>query len=195
VTFFTTANEVVYPGTVTLSGQIVSNDNSCDDAGEFVRVQRRIFGETEFSNYRSANTDANGGFEFTIPAEESAEYLALAPAHDNCADATSNTETVLVKAKVTARAGRRNVERGANVGIVGRVQPDHDGTEVVLQRRRGGRWVKVADAELNGRSRYRFVMRAGWKGRRVFRVVWPSQDSEHESNTSRNVVIRTRRPQ
>lgn len=195
VTLFASSNEVVYPGSVTLSGQIVSNDNSCDDADEFVRLQRRVLGESEFENFQAMNTDSQGGFEFTVPAEESAEYLALAPRHDNCAEATSSGETVLVKVKITGRAGRRRVERRSNVGIVGRVQPDHDGTEVVLQRKRGGRWVKLREAELNGRSRYRFVLRANWRGRRVFRVVWLSQDAEHERNQTRRIVIRTKRPQ
>jgi hypothetical protein len=194
VTLFASSNEQVYPGSVTLSGQIVSNDNSCDDAGEFVRLQRRVLGESEFENFQAMNTDAQGGYEFTVPAEESAEYLALAPSHDNCAEATSSGETVLVKVKITGRAGRRSVERRSNVGIVGRVQPDHDGTEVVLQRRRGGRWVKVREAELNVRSRYRFVLRANWRGRRTFRVQWRSQDAEHEANQTRNIVIRTTRP-
>lgn len=194
VTLFTSANEVVYPGTITLSGQIVSNDNTCDDSGEFVRLQRRVFGESTFENLRSTNTDSQGGFQFEIPAEQSAEYIAFAPEHDNCTDATSTGETVLVKVKVTGRANRRTVERGSNVTISGRVQPDHAGTEVVLQRRRGGRWVKVRVDELDTGSRYRFVLKAGWQGRRTFRVQWKSQDSEHESNNSRNIVIRTQRP-
>ena len=194
VTLFSSSNEIVYPGSITLSGQVVSNDNSCDDAGEFVRIQRRVLGESEFENFQAGNTDAQGGYEFTVSATESAEYITLAPAHDNCADATSSGETVLVKVKITGRAGRRSVERRANVGISGRVQPDHDGTEVVLQRRRGGRWVKVAEDELDTRSRYRFVLRANWRGRRTFRVVWPSQDANHEANQTRNIVIRTTRP-
>jgi hypothetical protein len=193
VTLFASANEVVYPGSITLSGQVISNDESCEDAGEFIRIQRRVLGQSSYSNFTSGNTVEDGRFEFEVPVEMSADYVAVAPRHDNCADATSSTETVLVKVKVTARAGRRTVDRGARVGIAGAVRPDHGGTEVVLQRRKGGRFVNVAREDLNGRSRYRFVVRAGWGGRRVFRVVWQAQDDEHESNQSSNVVIRVRR--
>ncbi|MDQ4025456.1 MAG: hypothetical protein M3217_08200 [Actinomycetota bacterium] len=194
VSLFASSNEVVYPAQVTLSGQIISPDQSCEDAGEFVRIQRRLLGESQFTDFESDNTDADGRYEVSFQATESAEYVAVAPRHDQCSDASSEAESVLVKVKVTGRAGRRSVPRGSNVGIVGRVQPDHDGTTVVLQRRKGGRFVAVARDELNVRSRYRFVVTANWKGRRVFRVVWKKQDDNHEANTSRNIVIRSTRP-
>lgn len=193
VTLFASTNEVVYPGQVTLSGNITSADSSCDDAGEFVQIQRRLLGESQYSDFEAQNTDANGHFEISFAATESAEYIAVAPRHDQCADATSTSESVLVKVKVTAAAGRRSVKRGASVGIVGRVQPDHDGTRVVLQRKKGTRFVKVDQARLNSRSRYRFVMKASWRGKRVFRVVWKQQDENHESNNSKNVIIRATR--
>lgn len=193
ISLFASTNEVVYPGEVTLSGQILSADSSCDDAGEFVRLQRRIFGESEYSDAESMNTDADGRYSFTVPATESAEYVALAPRHDQCADATSASETVLVKVKVTAASGRRAVDRGAKVGIVGRVQPKHAGTKVFLQRKKGNGFKTVARDNLNGRSRYRFVLKAKWNGRRVFRVMWRSQDEDHATNNSRNVAVRVRR--
>ncbi|MDQ4125603.1 MAG: DUF11 domain-containing protein [Actinomycetota bacterium] len=194
ISLFASSNEVVYPAQVTLSGTITSADNDCDNAGEFVRIERRILGQTEYSLFESRNTDADGRFEVSFASSQSAEYRAIAPAHDQCADASSTPQTVTVKVKITGRAGRRSVERGSTVGIVGRVKPDHDGTEVLLQRRKGRRWVTIARADLNVRSRYRFVVDAGWKGRRTFRTVWEAQDQEHESNNSKNIVIRTTRP-
>lgn len=193
VSLFAEPSSVVFPGEVTLSGRITSPDSQCEDAGEFVRIQRRVLGQTEYENFKTDNTDAEGTFSVSFASTQSAEYVALAPAHDQCADATSTPETVEVKVKITGRAGRNSVERGAKVGIVGRVKPDHDGTTVVLQRKRGRTWKAVTTAELNVRSRYRFVVRAGWTGRRTFRVLWRSQDEEHGSNTSRNVVISSRR--
>jgi uncharacterized repeat protein (TIGR01451 family) len=193
ISLFASANEVVYPGEVTLSGQITSSNQSCQDAGEFVRIQRRILGQSQYSDFDSENTDSQGRFDIALTASQSAEYVAVAPAHDNCADASSTSETVLVKVKITARSGRRSVERGTRVGIVGRVQPDHDGTTVLLQQRKGGRFRTIDRTDLNSRSRYRFVVDAGWTGRRVFRTLWRAQDDEHAANNSRNVVIRTTR--
>lgn len=194
VSLFASPNEVVYPDEVTLSGQILSPDSSCDDANEFIQIRRRILGESAFFNFESQNTDAEGRFSITFASTVSAEYVAVAPAHDQCAQATSSPETVTVKVKITARAGRGSVERGSRVGIVGRVKPDHDGTRVVLQRKRGNKYVDAASVTLNGRSRYRFVIKVRWTGRRTFRVVWRAQDDEHEENTSTNVVIRGTRP-
>lgn len=194
ISLFATPNDPVYPEQVTLTGQITSPDSSCEDAGEFVRIERRILGQSQYTLFESQNTDVNGRFEVTFAADRSAEYTATAPRHDNCADATSSPQTVTVKVKITARAGRRSVERGASVGIVGRVQPNHGGTTVLLQRRRGGRWVTIDRDDLNGRSRYRFVVDASWRGRRTFRALWRAQDDEHATNNSSNVVIRTTRP-
>ncbi|HEX2195757.1 MAG TPA: hypothetical protein VHJ76_02425, partial [Actinomycetota bacterium] len=70
---------------------------------------------------------------------------------------------------------------------------DHDGTDVLLQRRRGGGWRTIDRDELNVRSRYRFVVDANWRGRRTFRVLWRAQDEEHATNNSRNIVIRATR--
>lgn len=194
ISLFASSNEVVYPAQVTLSGTITSADNDCDNAGEFVRIDRRILGQTSYTLFETRSTDADGRFEVSFSATQSAEYTATATAHDQCSEATSSPQTVTVKVKVTARSGRRSVERGQTVGIVGRVKPDHDGTTVMLQRRKGSRWVTIARKDLNVRSRFRFTVDANWRGRRVFRALWRAQDQEHETNNSRRVVIRTRRP-
>ncbi len=158
-----------------------------------MRIRRRVFGDSLFSDFESQNTDGEGRFEIEAPVEMSADYIAVASGHDNCADATSSSESVVVKVSITIRASRRSVARGGQVAIAGRVSPDHPRTDVVLQRRKGGRFVRVARDELDGRSRYRFVVEAKWKGRRTFRVLWKVQDEEHASNRSDNVVVRTRR--
>lgn len=194
ISLFASSNEVVFPAQVTLSGTISSADNDCDDADEFVRIERRILGQSSYEQFENEATNADGRFELSFPATQSAEYVAIAPRHDECADASSSPQTVTVKVKVTARSSRRSVERGRSVRITGQVQPDHDGTDVLLQRRKGGRWVTIASDELDSRSRYRFVVEAKWRGRRTFRTLWRAQDEEHETNNSRRVVVRTTRP-
>jgi hypothetical protein len=193
ISLFAQPDPVVYPGQVTLSGTISSADTSCED-NEFVRIQRRVLGTTTYENFETDNTDADGRFEVSFPSTQSAEYVATAPAHDQCADATSSPASSTVKVKITRRSSRRSLERGTSVRISGRVQPDHDGTSVVLQRKKGRRWVAVDRTDLDGRSRYRFVVDAGWRGRRTFRTLWKAQDDEHAANRSRGIVIRTTRP-
>ncbi len=189
ISLFAEANEVVYPAELTLSGQIVSADSSCEDVGEFVQIRRRVLGEGQYTDFGSDNTDVDGRFELSFASTQSAEYVAVAPGHEQCADASSSPEIVEVKVKITAQAGRSSVERGSKVAIVGRVQPDHDGTDVLLQRKRDSGWQTIDRDELNDRSRFRFVVSAGWRGRRTFRVLWRAQDDEHAANKSRNVVI------
>lgn len=153
-----------------------------------------------------ATTDANGVATFTYtsnaPGTDTVRACSETGGTENdICDGTEPNDTAevtwgtsLPKVDVTARAGRSSVERGSNVGIVGAVEPSHAGTEVVLQRSRDGGWRPVASDDLNARSRYRFVIEAGWRGRRTFRVLWRAQDGDHAANSSRNVVIRTMRP-
>ncbi len=195
ISLFASANEVVYPTQVTLSGQIVSPEPSCEDADELVRIRRRVFGDSEYRDFEVAATDAGGRFELSFVPKPSADYVAVAPGHDDCADATSSVETVVVQVKVTIGASREEAPRGSTIEISGRVRPNHVGTNVALQRRRGaGEFVTVHRDQLNERSRYRFSVEVNWKGRRVFRTLWRAQDDDHLGNRSERIVIRgTRR--
>jgi hypothetical protein len=175
---------------VTLNGQIVSSNSSCED-GEFVRIRRRVHGTDTFADFGSATSDAEGLYETTITASVNADYVAVAPAHDNCAEATSQSVTVLAKVKVSIKVNDFTPEKGTEVVIKGKVTPNHRGTKVTLQRKKGGRWVKVAKDELNRRSRYRFEIDADWAKDRRFRVRWMEADSDHETGISQAVKVVT----
>ena len=174
---------------VTLNGQVFSSAASCED-GEFIRIRRRVHGTDTFSDFGSATTDTEGIYETTIKAKVSADYLAVATAHDNCAEATSESVTVLAQVKVSIKVNDFTPERGTNIVFKGKVTPNHKGTKVTLQRKKGGRWVKVAKDELNGRSRYVITIEADWAKARRFRVKWPGADSDHESGKSQVVKVR-----
>lgn len=193
ISLFASSNKVVFPAEVTLTGQIVSPDESCEDAGEFVQIQRRLHGESQFTDFEAENTNAEGRYDVSFRATQNAEYVAVAPRHDQCADATSDPETVLVKVKITGRSGRRGVERGKEASIVGRVNPDHDGTNVILKQKKRGRFRTIDRDDLNVRSRYRFRFKVKWIGKRVYRVIWKAQDEDHERNRTKSIVIRGRR--
>ena len=188
ITLTASRGKVLFSRPVTFSGQIFSSDSTCRD-GEFVRIQRRVHGTNSFTNFASATTDADGSFERTVNLRNSADYQAVVAAHDNCQASQSDPATVLVKVKVTRTASDFRPESGETVRFLGKVVPNHKGTKVVLQRKKGGRWVKVAVDTLNKRSRYRFDRRATWPVKRVFRIKWKSQDAEHETNFSRPMRI------
>jgi hypothetical protein len=189
VTLSADDNKVKSGKTVKLFGQVVSSDSSCED-DEFVRIRKRKHGTTRFKELDTAQTDPDGSFQKNIKVKASADYVAFAPAHDNCAEASSDPDQVLAKVKVSADANDHRVPTGDNVRITGAVNPDHDGTKVILQRKKGRKFVKVDSDKLNRRSQVEFVLTVDWNGKRVFRVKWNSKDKDHESGHSDNVTVR-----
>lgn len=175
---------------ITLSGRIFSSDSTCTD-NEFVQISKRSHGTDQFLPFSSDQSAADGSYSMTVIANESADYQASVAAHDNCRDASSDPVSVLVKVKVTIVVDDFSPARGDNVRFTGKVTPKHGGTKVVLQRKKGGRWVKVATDKLSSRSRYLIVIDADWRRGRLFRVKWPSADANHETGRSQNVKVRT----
>ena len=191
ITLVADKDKVNSGASVTLSGSIVSSNSSCED-NEFVRINRRVHGTTSFEPLTSANTNADGSYSVTVVAQASADYQAVATAHDNCAETTSSEATVLAKVAVSIRVSEFRPSRGDRIQITGKVTPNHSGTKVTLQRKKGGSWVKVARDGLNDRSAYKFVVTADWRSDRLFRVRWVSSDSDHETGTSQKVKITVR---
>ena len=190
VTLAASDAKVVAGDQVKLNGQVLSSDSTCED-GEFIRIRRRVHGTDTFVDFSSATTDAQGSYEKMITANVSADYLAVATAHDSCAEGTSQSVTVLAKVKVSISVNDFKPLKGTKVVFKGRVLPKHAGTRVTLQRKKGGRWVKVAKVKLNGKSRYRFEIDANWTKDRRFRVKWAEADSDHESGLSQVVKVVT----
>ena len=175
---------------VTFSGQILSGDPSCTD-NEFIQIRRRIHGTNSFQDLFFTQTDSQGRFSVTKRTKFSADYIAVATAHDNCREATSGEVTVKVKVKIQILPSDKNPERGETIRIKSSVRPSHDKTKMILQRKKGRRWVKVATTRLNNRSIGNFFIEANFNSR-TFRTKWRSPDADHEGNVStRSVTIKT----
>ena len=141
-------------------------------------------------NFKSTLTDENGRFNF--PAVEivyNAEYVALAPAHDACADGTSDPDKVLAKARVTIGANDETPQRGSTIRLRGKVSPNHKGSKVRLQQRRGGGWETVDGAKLSRSSRYSFGFEAVGPKTQRYRVHWLGSNN-NEPGTSSEVKLR-----
>ncbi|HVF52250.1 MAG TPA: hypothetical protein VNC78_01455 [Actinomycetota bacterium] len=190
VTLGVSRERVVSGGSVTFSGRLIATNASCDDQGEFVRIRERVHGTNSFTDFASQQTDANGNFSFAAPVTRSADFIAVAPGHDNCTEATSEAQAVLAKVKVAARASDTSTRRGAQIFFAGKVRPDHKG-KVLLQRKSGSKWVKVTTGSLNG-SKFRIPFRVNFKGTQSFRVRYTSTDDDHESNKSKAIAVRAR---
>lgn len=189
VTMSVDKSSVVAGRKVTFSGQILSGDQSCTD-NEFVQIRRRVFGTTTYEDILTTASDAQGRFTFTRRVVKSADYTATATAHDQCRDATSGEVTVEVKVRMQIVVSDKTPDRGDRIKIKSSVRPQHDRTTLLLQRKKGRRWVTVDRDKINRRSVGSFVVRANFR-QRTFRTKWKSQDAEHATNTSTKRTIRT----
>lgn len=191
ITLATSKAKVAYEGGVTLSGQISSEDASCVN-NEVVEIVRRVHGTQRFRDFRTTATDGSGAFDIQAVVRKNADYQAIAPENGACDEAMSSALTVRAKVRISIAANDRTPARGSEIDILGKVTPKHRGDRVVLQRKKGGRWVKVATERLDRRSTYRFEIEAGF-GTRVFRVRWKAQDDDHASAKSRKLRVRSHR--
>lgn len=187
ITLDVSDNRVPAGERVTFSGEIISEEAGCRD-DEVVEIRRRVHGTFSFENFATTATEPDGTYEVTARVDESANYQAVAPAHDTCDETSSEAVTVRVRVVISIRVNDRTPEAGSTVVFRGRVTPNHEGSRVVLQRKRGDRWVKVEIDELNRRSRYRIAIDPGVKTR-VYRVRWRSVDDDHESGRSKKVKV------
>lgn len=190
VTFDVDRPRVVAGGRIVLSGRIFSENEGCTDAQEFVRIRRRNHGTDRYRNFAGLNTDGEGAFTLATRVKRSADYVARAPAHDDCERASSTPVSVLVKVKMQIAVSDVTPRKGQLIEIKSSVRPQHDGTRLVLQRKKGRRWVRFMSTDLNRRSIGGFVVRAGFRSR-TFRTKWVSQSSANASNVSRMVRVRT----
>ena len=173
-------------GAVIVSGLISSTATSCRDA-ETVTIMRRVHGTASFSLLQAVESDTAGEFSLRITPPKGADYKAALGQTSSCSAAESAPTPVNVAAAVSIAASDRTPS--ANFKIQGNVDPKHSGTKVILERKKGSRWVKVDNAQLNRASRYSFTVAPNWDGKRAFRVRWPSSDDDHSTGKSKKVVV------
>jgi len=88
---------------------------------------------------------------------------------------------VLVRHKVTLKGKRRS----GKVYLNGTIGPKHVRRVVVIQRKKGSRWVTIARVKTTRRSTFKLVRKAPAK-RALFRAKIGA-DKEHLANTSKSV--------
>ena len=190
VTLFASKGEVTSGDEVDFSGQIFSTNSSCDGLEEFVRLRRRLAGDDQYENFKSTLTDANGRFDFKgVQVVFNSEYVALAPAHDDCADGTSDPVSVQARARVTIKANDETPARGSEIRLTGDVSPNQANSKVRLQQHRGGGWETVAGARLSKSSHYVFDFEAVGPKTQRYRVHWTGS-KENEPGTSPEIKLR-----
>jgi len=160
----------VWGTTFSMNGQTADNIQ--------VRVQRMYFGANQWQDVTTTTSDDDGKFQAVDQPLAHAWYRAFVTSDLS----TSNW----VKAQVRPGVHISVARSGEQAVFSGRVLPGHSGTRVILQMFDGinKRWNNVRSARLNSSSFYRISFKATDNGRRLFRVAWPTQDSNHLWNVS-----------
>jgi plastocyanin len=137
LTLATSKPQVVYGGTVTLSGTISSKQ-----AGEKVSVLAQPFGSSSFSSIADVTTGAGGSWSFTVKPTIRTGYEA------KWKSATSSAATVGVRPLVTF-----HVLSGGRFSTKVVAARSFSGRSVQLQRRSSfGQWVTIKRVRLNTSS-------------------------------------------
>jgi predicted GH43/DUF377 family glycosyl hydrolase len=172
LSFLATPKTIVFGKSVGLSGNLTRG--GVPQAGQSVTLSAQPIGAPTFTPLPTAMTDTAGNFSALVKPTKRTTYQAgfggLFP-----------TAVVLVKHKLTLKGKRRS----GKVYLNGTVGPKHVRRVVVIQRKKGTRWVTIARVKTTRRSTFKLVRKAPAK-RALFRAKIGA-DKEHLANLSRSV--------
>jgi hypothetical protein len=172
LSFLAAPKTIVFGKSVGLSGNL--NRGGVPQAGQSVTLAAQPIGAPTFTPLPTAMTDAAGNYGALVKPTKRTTYQAgfggLFP-----------TVVVLVKHKLTLKGKRRS----GKVYLNGTVGPKHVRRVVVIQRKKGTRWVTIARVRTTRRSTFKLVRKAPAK-RALFRAKIGA-DKEHLANLSRSV--------
>jgi predicted GH43/DUF377 family glycosyl hydrolase len=172
LSFLAAPKTIVFGKGAVLSGNLTRG--GAPQAGQPVTLAAQPVGATTFTPLPTAMTDAAGNFSAAVRPTKRTTYQAgfggLFP-----------TAVVLVRHKVTLKGKRRS----GKVYLNGTIGPKHVRRVVVIQRKKGSRWVTIARVKTTRRSTFKLVRKAPAK-RALFRAKIGA-DKEHLANTSKSV--------
>jgi predicted GH43/DUF377 family glycosyl hydrolase len=163
---------IVFGKSAVLSGNLTRG--GVPQAGQPVTLAAQPIGAPAFTPLPTATTDGSGNFSALVKPTKRTTYQAgfggLFP-----------TTVVLVKHKITLK-GRR---ASGKIYLNGTVGPKHARRVIVIQRKKGSRWVTIARVRTTRRSTFKLIRKAPAK-RALFRAKIGA-DKEHLANVSRSV--------
>ena len=155
------------PNAATLDGT-VTDDGLPNPPGAVTTTWEKVtgFGDVIFGNPNAVDTTAQFSVEGT--------YVLRLTANDGQASVADEI-TVTVAPHVTGALTKSVVAVGERTRFKGTVSPAAAGQPVLLQRRKGGKWVRVATKHLEAgsSSAYKFKIRRGDSGRYRYRTFVP----------------------
>jgi hypothetical protein len=186
-----TANPVRPGGRTLIYGTLSGTGN----AERQIVLQSNPFPYTQgFQNASDVHlTRSDGGFQFPIlEVNLNTQYRVALP---NQPQVQSPIISIGVAPKVSVAVKRvRRTARGAIFRFRGRISPAHDGTQIAIQRLKGGNWVTIngtiAKHRSSSASSYRKRVRLRRGG--TFRVFAGTNEGDHVPSVSRSVRLRVR---
>lgn len=140
----------------------VTNGDQTARRGEKVTVERQV-GSSSWRTIGSATSAANGTWSLDLEVRSSWVLRARA------AGVESSPVSVEVKPKVTATAGSAEVAPGGSVTVTGEARPNGP-VEVLVERKAGSRWVRVAVRTASARPRFSLAVKLPAAGSYRLRV-------------------------
>jgi predicted GH43/DUF377 family glycosyl hydrolase len=172
LSFLAAPKTIVFGKSAVLSGNLTRG--GVPQPGQPVTLAAQPIGAPTFTPLPTAMTDTAGNFSALIKPTKRTTYQAgfggLFP-----------TAVVLVKHKITLKGKRRS----GKIYLNGTVGPKHVRRVVLIQRKKGTRWVTIARVKTTRRSTFKLVRKAPSK-RGLFRAKIGA-DKEHLANLSRAV--------
>jgi len=154
LTLIAAPSPLVFGANLTLTGKLTANKA----ANQKVALRADSFPFDMFAAAASATTNATGDFSLTQKPTVNTRYQARE------GNVESAIVTVQVRPKVGLRLSDYTPAAGQRVRFTGRVCPEHDGSNVAIQRRSNGQYRTIGRAKLRDIpgstcSSYRRVMR------------------------------------
>ncbi len=182
---------VPFGRTTTISGRLRGGPDNASKTIELGENPYPFRENDRFKSVGTTTTDANGDYSFQVTPELNTNYRTRTTDVDP--EEVSGPVFVRVRMRITRRVDDRTPERGDMVTFSGKVVPEHDDMNVLLQRRRAtGTWRTLANVGLDpgpateDSSVYSHQIEINRDG------VWRAKirrDEDHFGNKSRRVRI------
>ena len=140
---------VVYPSSAVVKGSLTGD--SAPVPGAPLSLLARSVGTTDWLAAGSTTTTTDGAFRFSVTSSVSTDYRVVYEAAGQPAVTADASLRVQPRLTTTFPA---SLWLGASVVLRGRVEPEHPGATVVIDRRVSGVWQPLLTVTLDAQSRF-----------------------------------------
>ncbi|MHB8510983.1 MAG: sialidase family protein [Actinomycetota bacterium] len=187
----------VWGTTFNLSGTLTGSQGAL--ASRTVQIQwndpNNFQGWNDLGN--PVTTDSNGNYSLNLdnqnghfkPSKNTLVRAFFAGGSGNT-QATSSSSLIRIRVGISLNVSNSSPSAGQSVSLFGFVAPGHPSKKVLIQILSNNAWKWIETIPLDSQSRYRGSVSLSGTGFRLYRAIFPTQDSDHIWNISRNIGVR-----